>query len=424
MRSGVAAVARSHGASYIAFSMSIPAQSPAASSPREEKPPSSLLALDTTAGSLLHQLLRRNGLSGPGFVLPLPAIYAAAAAVTCLPLLVGAILSPLSLTVVTETLRLPFLLDWNVLFMFLVSFPSLVVLTVNDQHVLSSSLHSVEREGTLTISEADADALCIRWKRYFRIINCSGQLLGVFIGIVVAYFNYMTYVPASVGYWIGMEGNLLPVGFIYLYAIFLFYFLAPVFILRGIATSVLLRDIVARSRLRMLPLHPDKSGGLRPVGRLGLRNQYLLTIFGLNVVILIIISFNYLVVPDTLYGLIAAAIAAYLIIGPIIFMAPMLSFRAGMLRTKTELLAEVALRLRAELHRMRVQLNSGVITKEDEELIDRLRKIGNVIDELPVWPFDAATLRKFIAAYIIPAIGSIFFSFAKAGFELVKGQLL
>jgi len=37
-------------------------------------------------------------------------------------------------------------------------------------------------------------------------------------------------------------------------------------------------------------------------------------------------------------------------------------------------------------------------------MIERWRKIGAIIDELPVWPFDADTMRKFIAAYLIPLV--------------------
>jgi hypothetical protein len=56
---------------------------------------------------------------------------------------------------------------------------------------------------------------------------------------------------------------------------------------------------------------------------------------------------------------------------------------------------------------LRRQLPAGPITKEDEELIDRLRKVGAVIDELPVWPFDASTLRRFVTAYGLPLIGAV-----------------
>jgi hypothetical protein len=30
-----------------------------------------------------------------------------------------------------------------------------------------------------------------------------------------------------------------------------------------------------------------------------------------------------------------------------------------------------------------------------------------VIDELPVWPFDAGTLRRFVTAYVIPLAAAI-----------------
>jgi hypothetical protein len=112
-----------------------------------------------------------------------------------------------------------------------------------------------------------------------------------------------------------------------------------------------------------------------------------------------------------------AAVAAYLILGPLVFVAPLLPFRAGMLRTKSELLREVAIRLRVELQRIRGQLQCGSISKEDEELIERLRKFGAVIEELPVWPFDATTVRKFLVAYVVPVLSSVILPAAKTVIE-------
>jgi hypothetical protein len=184
--------------------------------------------------------------------------------------------------------------------------------------------------------------------------------------------------------------------------------------LRSFATSLFLKELVAHAEIRMLPFHPDNSAGLRPVGHLGLRNQYALTVCGFNLLLLILVSMRYLTVPSSLYGLMAAAALAYVIVGPLVFLGPLLPFRGAMLRTKTDLMSEVAHRLRIELQRLRRELASGEITKEDEELIDRLRKFGAVINELPVWPFDAGTLRKFLTAYVIPVVSAIGFSLLKA----------
>ena len=219
------------------------------------------------------------------------------------------------------------------------------------------------------------------------------------------YLNYVAYVPETVGYWIADHQQLRVVGYLFLFSVFMVFALIPVYVSRTIAITMFLRDAVAHAELQIIPFHPDRCGGLRPVGQLGLRTQYGLTVFGLNVVSLVAISILYLNIPSTLYALIAAAAVAYLILGPVVFVGPLLPFRSGMLRTKAELMGEVAARLRLELQRLRRQLPAGDISKDDEDVIDRLRKLGAVFEELPVWPFDAGTLRKFLTAYVIP-IGS------------------
>ena len=88
------------------------------------------------------------------------------------------------------------------------------------------------------------------------------------------------------------------------------------------------------------------------------------------------------------------------------------------MRSKTELLNEIAQRLRSELARVRDKLRKDEITKEDEELIERLRKIGSVVDDMPVWPFDARTAKKFATAYVIPLIGSAGIPLAKVVIRL------
>jgi hypothetical protein len=142
------------------------------------------------------------------------------------------------------------------------------------------------------------------------------------------------------------------------------------------------------------------------MGRLGLRNQYALTIVGVNVVLFVFVSATYLHQSDWLLGLIIAAIVGYLVLGPAVFVLPLLPFRTGMLDSKSRLMSEVAQRLRAQLEELRSRPVTAPVTKADEEMVDRLRKIGAVIDELPVWPFDAGTARKFLTAYVIPIAGA------------------
>src|SRR3974390_1096957 len=244
------------------------------------------VAVDTSAGSILHHYLAGPKPVGPG------ALYFGAGAITFLPLPIAESVSGTLLPWSPHTL--PFLYDANVLFMFLVSFPCLLILTVTDESVLTEALRTVRADGTVTIEEADWISIRKIWRGRFRVAHWGAQVVGVIVGGVIAYINFLVYVPSDMPFWIAHEGHLLPVGFVFLYCIFAFYALVPIYVIRNIVISLLLRDLAVNSKLQMLPLHPDKCGGLRPVGQLGLRNQYALTLLGLNIVILVGVSSYFL----------------------------------------------------------------------------------------------------------------------------------
>jgi hypothetical protein len=304
-------------------------------------------------------------------------LYVAAALLAYLPLLIcAALLSPFSITSEEGPHTLPFLQDWTTMFTSLVAFPCMLILTVTDQRVLTDALKKVQADGTLTISEADRTALNKRWHRLFLLANLTAQALGLIIGSLVAYVNFKAFSPPDVGHWMAHGGRVLPVGYVLLCFLVLFWTVVSVYVVRNFTIALLLRDVVARAKLHMLPLHPDKAGGLKPVGRLGLRNQYALAVCGVSIVLMFVTSYHYLHVTKPMLAIGIAAIIAYAILGPVVFMAPLLPFRDGMLKNKAELMNDVAVRLRGELDLLRERLRSGTITAEDEQVIERLRKIA------------------------------------------------
>jgi hypothetical protein len=359
----------------------------------------------TTQLSLLHRLFDGSaGDASPAWA----KAFLAAVGCTYLPLLVAALIHPELLWKFPDTcpgaecLKLPFLHDWNIHFAFLISFPTLVALLITDDAVLRSSLRQVQEDGVMTISQKDFPAFADVWAKRFTRANLLGQLAGIAIGVVLAFLTAQIYITSG-GFWISEQLVLLPVGYVYEYCIALLYALITLYVLRSILISVFLNQLVQRAELHMMPFHPDKCGGFRPVSRLGLRNQYTLTILGLNVVLLAAMTDHYLTKSTSLRELVIAAAFAYAILGPVVFIGPLMPFRTGMQHEKNEWMREIAYRVRFELERLRKQIRAGDVAKEDEEFIDRLRKIGAVVDELPVWPFDARTLRRFATAYIVPA---------------------
>jgi hypothetical protein len=149
----------------------------------------------------------------------------------------------------------------------------------------------------------DLAQLAAHWNRRFQTLNLAGQALAVIAGAGAAYVTYRVYARSQVGFWIvEKDGHLLTVGMVYLYCVFLLYTVCGIFVARNIAFYLLLRDIVGHSELHIIPAHPDKAGGLRPVGRLGLRNQYAITVFGFNALVHLIVYSYFLKLDAAVVG--------------------------------------------------------------------------------------------------------------------------
>lgn len=373
-------------------------------SPRPAALPSLIAkTLDTTAGSGLHAIAEWLDRRGLGAFTPV-ALYAGAVTLTFFPLLIAACFgAPLSER--SATLNLPFFYDASTVFMYLVSFPCLLILATTDHALLCRSLNRVQVDGILNISEGSAAILVARWNRIFRKINLGAQAAGMLAGAIAVYFVYRLIAEGAYTSW--ETGHpLSAAGYIRIYCDFLFAIVAAVYVIRSFTLPVLLWEIVAHAELRMLPLHPDNAGGLRPIGRIGLRNQYAISLVGLNIGLGWLVS-HFFTPDDALIGFLVVAVIAYSIIGPLVFIGPLLPFRDAMMKSKAQLMSGVALRMRAQLDDLRSRFQSGVITADDEQMIERLRKIGAVINDMPVWPFDALTMRKFLTAYVIPPFVSI-----------------
>jgi hypothetical protein len=331
-------------------------------------------------------------------------VYVGVVAITYIPLFLAVLLARLPLWAKAESGPLPFFKDFGLGYALLVSLPTLVVLLVSDEDLLNGALKEVLQDGVVAIPEIAAASLKTKWEGICRRWNWISQGVAVPAGTIFGIATLFTYTAGGVNTWIAPGGSLNLASWVYCYCITLLYILVILYVVRSILLARFLRALVLVAPLRILPLHPDKCGGLRPVGRLGLRNQYTLTVLGINLVLLLGVWFYSLGHAAPIGDVLIPGAAAYLILGPIIFMAPLLPFRAGMQEAKRDWTHEVARVVRVELDRIRLQLAKNQITKPDEESLDRLRKVGAAIDELPIWPFDATTLRKFSTAYVLPVL--------------------
>jgi hypothetical protein len=145
-------------------------------------------------------------------------------------------------------------------------------------------------------------------------------------------------------------------------------------------------------------------------------------VIGLNLIILYLVYFPALspAPGSDLYYFLMVAAAAYIIFGPIVFVLPMLPFRFAMMDYKDNWMKEIAPRCRTELESLRSKLKTEPPAKADEEIIERFRKIGAMVEEMPVWPFDARTITKFLTAYLVPLASSVVFPMLKTLLGIVS----
>jgi hypothetical protein len=273
-----------------------------------------LLELRSDSHSILHRWLPLNAGALPIW---------ASALVTWLPLLVMAKILEIPLLQPSGSVRLPFLRDWNVAFMLLFTLPMVTAMLLGDHALLIRALRTVQREETVNVEPSVATALVARWNARFGLINTYGLTLALVLGVVVAMLNHRVYSPESVGHWMAVEGEPTYAGWWFLACVAAFYTLTAFYVVRSLAIWRFLRELAQKSTVRPLPMHPDGSGGLRPIGEMGLRNQYLLTAFGINLFLLALTSETYLGYSIHLNALVTLAGVAYVIIGPVVFGAPL-----------------------------------------------------------------------------------------------------
>jgi len=345
---------------------------------------------DTTRGSFLHWVVQYDGRHWGRNV----AVY--------LTSVVGiyGVMALVAVTQIAPIGRPPVSIfnDWPVVFAFWVSLPVILFLVASDQQALDLAMKRVLAAGVVTSSKQFAEEFKDIWTKKFWALNIRVQVLAPLLAMILSYFTAYLFKAAGAQTW--AQTTTLN-NYAYMIGIALFYMLLITYIVRGVAMAVLLKSVANECTIKLIPLHPDGCGGLQPLGRMGLRNQYALTILGINIAVLAIMIYR--IDPSLELVIVVPALAVYLIFGPVIFLGPLLPFRRVMGDRRRDLMQEIAAPLDAKLDSFKKQARAHRNISQDEfEALERLRAIGKAVGELPIWPFDTPTMRVFATAYVIP----------------------
>lgn len=158
-------------------------------------------------------------------------------------------------------------------------------------------------------------------------------------------------------------------------------------------------------RVLIRPLHPDKSGGLAPLGDFALRLSYLLALIGVAFVVTPVT--RNLVVTGTLQFRwsteLQIGLVAYILAAPVVFFAPLAVAHNAMKEAKHRLLLQVARRFEREYERVNVALDGDLSGLENRlKTLKELQSLHETTDKFPVWPFNVQNLTRFGTSYLSP----------------------
>ena len=156
-------------------------------------------------------------------------------------------------------------------------------------------------------------------------------------------------------------------------------------------------------------LHPDKAGGLSPLGNFSVKIGYMIGIFGFTAVLVIWSHAAYMLGNDKLSfsaqpGLISLLIV-YMILAPIVFFAPIGSAHSAMKKARHEFIFTISNQFENDFKKIEWLLSKDSDDlKKGLEKIEQIQKIHNMATRFPIWPFNTASIVRFFSSVFLPIL--------------------
>ncbi|MEH1840705.1 MAG: hypothetical protein V7L20_18590 [Nostoc sp.] len=204
-------------------------------------------------------------------------------------------------------------------------------------------------------------------------------------------------------------------------ATFAVVYMGSILVLNLITNIWIFYRILGNKDLDINPLHPDRCGGLRCLSDYSLKTAYLVGVLGILIGVI-----EYQAITQNVgkgFWFVHLVIPLYIFTSMGCFFGPLLAANSGMKRAKEESLHKIARQFRADYSGIYTSLAEDTEAfKKKSEKIQQLRTLYTLTDELPVWPFDIKTFRRYLLTVPTPVIGFLTGVFKKLLINLLNHQ--
>ena len=168
----------------------------------------------------------------------------------------------------------------------------------------------------------------------------------------------------------------------------------------------IVNTLVFKSTLRNVtvhPFHPDRAGGLHPLGRYAVKTTYIIALVGIVIALAEYAAYRDRTIATSYYF--HLGIVLYIIVAPLSFFAPLGTARNAMLKAKDALLLQISKQFNRDFSVAYDELDSTAEKlKEYTDKVEQLQKLQTLTASFPVWPFDVETIRRFAISVSSPII--------------------
>jgi hypothetical protein len=224
---------------------------------------------------------------------------------------------------------------------------------------------------------------------------------------------YQRWVPweSAVGYL-----NLAPTAAYYRTPFWLLNFYTVAFATYNVVITVItLRRLFQTLSIRILPLHPDKCGGVVSISQYTVKVAYGIASAGLVISAATVFALQTGTLSKA-YPIILG-IVAYLVLAPLLFFWPLGTAHTAMREAKDAELLQLAQRFDDVYNQLNTASQDQTAFEPALKKLENLKRLYGIAQEFPVWPFNIGNLRRFFAvvtAPLVPALISIVIDLLKS----------
>ncbi|MBN2395727.1 MAG: hypothetical protein JXC36_04600 [Candidatus Atribacteria bacterium] len=276
-------------------------------------------------------------------------------------------------------------------------------------NTIENTYNSVLKEGIL--KEKDHDQYVRYLNKLDRIYNNFYiYFFSIILSISINWYNYF----AKKDSWLGINGGITGAYgrmFIFFNFTIIFLFIYKCIITIWSIQKTLSFDIIIR------PLHPDRSGGLKPLGQLALATNYFIVLILIFLTLLMI--FDPLAREQKIY---LTMIFLFYVFSPFSMFLSLSKAHKRMREQKYKVLSNLSISFDYYYDLLVKNSKNGVYVAQDAENVSQISDLYEIADRMPIWPFDAKTTARFFTTIAIPF--TAFVLNLVGGPEGIKGLLL